>query len=503
MKPAQRAAAVPRRTNVAPLRANSRNVLRSVADIRRYFYRNQRPIFFVGPTNFNLLGLERWCGNFHHVNYIDCFDGADPSVFVPSKRPHAKFASIEDVNNHLMEHPEVAGYLHAFGEKPVVVLLMFDGATERLARHLGVDIWFPPAALRQSLDNKINTVRLGNAAGVASVPNVLARIDSYAELRKSARRLGHDLVVQTAFGDSGHTTFFVSSEADFARHAKEIRGAGEVKVMRRIDCHSAAVEGCVTRHGTIVGPLVTELVGVREATPFRGGWCGNELVADRFGVAVRDRARAMTARLGDKLAQLGYRGYFEVDYLIDAHDANVYLGELNPRITGISPLTNMAAFAHADAPLFLFHMLEFSGVDYELDVGEINDRWGKAESVDDWSHLVLKSTATTSHPIARAPASGVWRRDPATGRIALQRHATLPHGLQSADEAFFMRISGSGDWIYEGADLGILFARGPWLDDAFALTARGRQWADGIVGAYGLSAAMPQPPATLQSMYLK
>jgi hypothetical protein len=63
-------------------------------------------------------------------------------------------------------------------------------------------IWFPPARLRNRVDNKINTVRIGNQAGVPSVPNVLAAVRSYDELRRVARDLGSDLVVQSAYGDS-------------------------------------------------------------------------------------------------------------------------------------------------------------------------------------------------------------------------------------------------------------------------------------------------------------
>ncbi len=32
--------------------------LRSVSDIRRFFYRNETPISFISATNFNLLGAE-------------------------------------------------------------------------------------------------------------------------------------------------------------------------------------------------------------------------------------------------------------------------------------------------------------------------------------------------------------------------------------------------------------------------------------------------------------
>ena len=51
---------------------------------------------------------------------------------------------------------------------------------------------------------------------------------SYEELRQLTPHLGENLVVQTAFGDSGHTTFFISCEADWNKHADEISADPEV-----------------------------------------------------------------------------------------------------------------------------------------------------------------------------------------------------------------------------------------------------------------------------------
>jgi biotin carboxylase len=64
-----------------------------------------------------------------------------------------------------------------------------------------------------------------------------------------------------------------------------------------------------------------------------------------------------------------------VDVLVDLDTGAVYLGELNPRISGVSSMTNVTAGAYADVPLFLFHLLEFMNVDYSVDVAEINERW--------------------------------------------------------------------------------------------------------------------------------
>ena len=65
------------------------------------------------------------------------------------------------------------------------------------------------------------TTRLGNEAGVPSVPNALGRASNFDELMALAAsaELGPDLVVQTPYGDSGRTTFFIRSKADWDRYA--------------------------------------------------------------------------------------------------------------------------------------------------------------------------------------------------------------------------------------------------------------------------------------------
>ena len=65
--------------------------LRTVSDIRRFFHRNERPIYFISATNFNLLGIDEWVRNFKYVSYLDCYDGRHPNVFVPNEAPHAEF----------------------------------------------------------------------------------------------------------------------------------------------------------------------------------------------------------------------------------------------------------------------------------------------------------------------------------------------------------------------------------------------------------------------------
>jgi len=146
-------------------------------------------------------------------------------------------------------------------------------------------------------------------------------------------------------------------------------------------------------------------------------------------------------------------------------------------------MTNHAAFAHADAPLFLFHLLEFSGVDFDFDVDALNDRWADPANIDSWSQMVIKHTEDTVDILTAAPESGIWRLAD-DGGIEYARFDYHRRAVENEQEAFFLRISGAGDYRYEGADLGILITRGRLMTKTHRLNARAKRWIAGIKGRF-------------------
>jgi hypothetical protein len=469
--------------------------LKGIPDIRRHFYKNEEPIYFISATNFNLLGADEWIKGFKFICHIECFNGQHPNVFSPQAEiPHDEFESIEDINNYLLQHPEVQEFisLRAKGKKKAgkVMFLMFDAKTEALCKKLGLEIMFPSAKMRTDMDNKVNTNRIAEKAGVKCVPYVLSQVKDYLHLGVVSKKLGTDLVIQTPFGDSGHTTFFISNEAEYAKHAEEIEAEKEVKVMKRINCRGSAIEACVTKHGTIVAPLMTELVGFKELTPYKGGWCGNEIYPEAFTPSIRQKARKYTQLFGDQLRKEGYKGYFELDFLIDQDNGEIYLGELNPRVTGASSITNHAVFALADIPLYLFHILEWMNVDYEFSAKAVNDRWGRQENIDGWSQLIVKHTADSVEYVNAAPASGIWKMFD-NGHIQFDRMDSHRRAVESEKEAFFLRITKEGDYLYEGADMGILVSRGRMMTNDFKLNPRAKAWIKAIHGQYASTPVVP------------
>ena len=177
---------------------------------------------------------------------------------------------------------------------------MFDEETEQLAGELGLDVVFPPASLRHRLDSKIETTRLGDEAGVPSVPNTMGAATTYPELISLATRgargrpRGADAVrglrarrrssSPTRGTGSGTTKKIVGprhqgDEADRAARARD-RGRD----------HPARHPGRA---------LMAELTGFPELTPYDGGWCGNDVLPDaahRAAAALRPRADVRDGR---------------------------------------------------------------------------------------------------------------------------------------------------------------------------------------------------------------
>ncbi|MGB5935291.1 MAG: biotin carboxylase [Ornithinimicrobium sp.] len=479
--------------------------LKNMSEIRAFLRTNETPVFYLGATAFNLLGMDRWVRNFTMISYYDSWDGYHPRVFVPPEIEHEVFTSGEGINNYLLRHPDVIAHIDGAGartgRRPKITMVFFDEETEKICEEAGWDIIHPTFELQNYLDSKMVTTRLGNEAGAPSVPNIMTTVESWEDLLSQAEEggLGTDWVLQLAYGDSGKTTYFVSDQDEWNKIASDVVGE-EVKVMKRINNRAVAVEAVNTKSGTVVGPFMTDLTGYGDLTPYRGGWCGNDVYPEALNADQRQRAIHHVSKLGDRLRQEGYEGFFEVDVLVDLDDDEVYLGELNPRISGISSMTNVSAGAYADIPLYLFHLLNHLGADFSIDTDELNARWEELAAADMWSQLVLKTSTEEIGLVTAAPLTGIYRLGE-DGTLEYQRNTLDWHFLRDDDEAFFLRVSGPGSYLYKGADLGILVSKSRMQTEDGGLTDTCRHYIEGIHALYASQPIEPEDQPVEQPFF--
>lgn len=460
-----------------------KKTLASIADIKRHFAENNVPVYFISASNFNMIGMHNWVRNWLNINLIDCFDGKHPQVMLVADDHAQVFQGIEDINSYLLNDASVRTRIAQHKDiQGRALFLFFDEQIEVKCAEMGLEIVLPKNSLVREIDSKIVTTEIGNQAGVQSVPNALAKVSSYADLKQIAQQanLGSRWVVQTAYGDSGKTTYFIASEEDYRVVADKIESQDKVKVMRWVNCTGTAIEACATRWGTFVGPLLTELIGIKSLTPYAGGWCGNELYQAAFSDGIRQQVLQKTQAMGDALYQRGYRGYFELDYLIDLDSEEVYLGELNARITGISAMTNLSDFSTAHVPLFLFHLLEYdSNVELGLDVNAFNQTVLTQGAKGTAAQVILKYTDDDLVIVTQTPVSGVYVMGN-DGRLLLKKSGLSRREALAANEAFILRIMQQGDYAYHGGDLAIMFLNKVIRDARGQLNDTGERWVSAL-----------------------
>lgn len=428
-----------------------------IDSIVKKFRDNKKPYYFVSPTNFNLINIHRWVNKWININYVDCYNLNAPQCILPEKSSDFVFNSLEEINEYLLRNESIQKTIKEYGPGNIIYLF-FNHELEKMASQLKLNIILPPNDLVKRIDSKIITTQIGNKAQVPSVPHFLGKVTSYKNLMMQAQEngLGDKLVIQAPYGDSGKTTFFVKSEADYDTYATQIEAEDSLKVMKEVCCIEGAVEACATAKGTFVGMLLSELIGFKEFTPYKGGWCGNEVYQEQFSDAIRSQIHEKTQKIGDTLYQEGYRGYFEVDFLIDADSSEIYLGEINPRLTGITAMTNMTSFCQKYFPLFLFHLLEYGDDEILIETDEFNKLSLQEGAIGCSSQLVVKSTYEQLRKIEKAPVSGVYELK--GGHLVLLEEGSDP-ALKGEDpnHLFILRILKKDEYNYKGADKFIVF----------------------------------------------
>ena len=183
---------------------------------------------------------------------------------------------------------------------------------------------------------------------------------------------------------------------------------------------------------------------------------GNDLFPEALSEAHRAVAIEHVRRLGDRLHEgqgLSSRPMCSPS----STPIRSTSGSSTRVISGASSMTNVTCRAYADIPLFLFHLLEFMDVDYEVDVDEINERWRDLAAVDVRAQLIMKEPVDS---VERPPGAHPDRHLEDDGSLRFVGVTNDWHDVTHEDECFFLRVYGPGDYRFKGADLGVLVTKG-------------------------------------------
>jgi hypothetical protein len=145
---------------------------------------------------------------------------------------------------------------------------------------------------------------------------------------------------------------------------------------------------CLTKQGLLFTRLQRQLIDLPYCRhiPEDGVFCGHVWAETPWPRTVAEDARNQAQKIGAYLAALGHKGIFGIDFIIEKGEGRLYPVEINPRFTGAFPMLSMLHIKNHLAPLEAFHVLEFLGEPYQVDLEELNAHyWRPLEG----SHLLL------------------------------------------------------------------------------------------------------------------
>lgn len=303
------------------------------------------PIFFVGNDPLRGLGPETFWPNYHVIchddlSVIDQMQARGMQVFSLQRELDKEFNTVRNTRSVLL-NPLVQKYILDHSDNQVGVLVfkpLFDLgkvlSTTELGKKRQVISLNNSAKLSGIIEDKIKFLKLCRELGLPHPPSDLCQLENI-DFSYFTNQFGTPFVVQFARGWFGNHTYFIENEA-MLKTLKKMYSNRTVKV-------SQFIHGSTLTNNAVVDADVTwqsypffQVCGVTSLARHAGSTVGNHWgsIASEFksSVNIEAQVKEYTNRVADALRQQSYRGWFGLDFIVQA-DGVVWVQEINPRLT--------------------------------------------------------------------------------------------------------------------------------------------------------------------------
>lgn len=372
-------------------------------------------------------------------------------------------------------------------------------AIDRIAQELGVKILGTEGKIRKVFENKKFFREELVKAGLKPIQGCSLQVDELDEKRwgRCKAELGERLVFQlpdyTVGGGLG--TFFINTKADFENFKEFVRRRREVRrelnkviewvnVTKFIAGEAASILGCATKYGTVTGMLQKQIIDQPELAALAGRsgvWLGHDWNA-RFSPEAQAEGEKMCQQWGEYIYKKGYKGIFGLDMVVD-EAGRVWPVECNSRYTGAFPMYTMMQIDNHEMPLDVWHLLEWLGVDYEMDIDEVQ---GLGRKEKQGAQLLLHNLERRTVTATKTVKAGVYKISSARHTKFLRPGFSLLD-IKSKDEFVLCdRVAGEESVLKPAERLGRLVFKRRVVDEKGRLLPEIREVVRAVYDRYNL-----------------
>lgn len=378
----------------------------------KVLFNSKLKIAGIGLVPWTRLGPERWFENYAIASLYGWDISLEDAPTVHAFADTSKSIDLPKLNSQSMLNDEAFQQM-LIDELPGYSFLTYKPVSvPKKLQQAGIKFLSTDTTLARKLENKAQFRTMFAAKGIRFPQYSIYKTSDASnrpDFLKTILSNRQEVILQDAELSGGKGTYLVRDlqSLDYALDSiAAIGGSDSLVVSEKIDNpHERTVQCVVTRHGVFVGPLQKQIIAdellanlsVADGDKF----CGAEISKNDAFAGSYDQIKKSAEIIGKELQELGYKGIFGIDTLVN-DSGDVYILEVNPRITGVTPLLTMLYRPEQDIPFYLLHILELMDEDYQIIDSDIDT------DIAEGSLLMLHGQHTSTSHITHSPKSGIY-----------------------------------------------------------------------------------------------
>jgi hypothetical protein len=328
---------------------------------------NDQDIFFVNPDIKRGMGPEEILPNYHILctyndPMIPILRKQKANIFCLEENRNIDDLSLYNNTGRLLNNPQTQKYILENSRiQPYIMYFKPSIKIDYLIKKLGYRSIGNPADYNEKFENKINSFNLFRKY----FPNetIMGETGIFGSYNFNTIKgeMGIPFVIQFGNGWAGKTTFILDNEIKFTNLQKRFENT-KIKISKYITGFTVLNNCTIYNDEIIISSPAIQIANITSLYPNPSVTCGRQwpvLALDKFQIR---KIENLSTKIGNIMKKKGYKGIFGIDFIIDKNTGEIYISEINARMTASMAFYTKLEMEVHNYPQILYHIASFIGI---------------------------------------------------------------------------------------------------------------------------------------------
>lgn len=215
--------------------------------------------------------------------------------------------------------------------------------------------------LNEQFEDKINFCQLAKHNFPEYLMPSMTGIIGNLNFLELTKKFELPFVLQFGQGWAGNTTFTVKNEKEFTSLVQRFPQTN-VKISKFVEGFAILNNCCIYTGKVMISDPAVQIDSIPNLCEKPEVTCGRQWPAKFINQDQIDQIRKISRIIGNMMNGNGFRGFFGIDFLIEKRSGQIYVSEINARLTASSAFFTLLEIGTESIPLMAYHLADFIGV---------------------------------------------------------------------------------------------------------------------------------------------